>query len=183
MASASVTPAARHADDAVRAVVATQEVEACFLDESLVLAPEREDEEADRGTDRDLLAREQAGDDDRIGEEDVAARLEQAMPIPKHVEPVGEVVDGVDANDGVERRVLEWQQTCGVGLFEAGERGHVLSARALGRRLDCLGVDVDAVYPDGEVAGIRPVGSQNRCKREPGLEGKDVARPPSVYEL
>ncbi len=144
VASASVTPAARHADDAVRAVVATQEVEACFLDESLVLAPEREDEEADRGTDRDLLAREQAGDDDRIGEEDVAARLEQAMPIPKHVEPVGEVVDGVDANDGVERRVLEWQQTCGVGLFEAGERGHVLSARALGRRLDSLGVDVNA---------------------------------------
>src|SRR5271163_166442 len=46
-----------------------------------------------------------------------------------------------------------------------------------------LSVDVDAVYPNAEVAGIRPVGSQNRRKRKPRLESDDVAGPPDVGKL
>ena len=43
-----------------------------------------------------------------------------------------------------------------------------------------LRVDVHAVCPGAQVAGIRPVVSQNRRERQPGLEEDDVADPLAV---
>jgi hypothetical protein len=64
------------------------------------------------------------------------------MPIPKHGEAVGQVVDGVDADDRVERLVVE-RSGCAASAFSKRASAARPSA-ALVRRLDRMGVDVDA---------------------------------------
>ena len=119
VSGASVAPAPRHPGDVLGAVLAANEVETGFSHQPLVLVAQREDEEPDRRSECDLLAREEAGDDDRVGEQEVAARPEHAMPLPQHRRPVGQVVDRVDADDGVERCLLEREWPPCVGLLEA----------------------------------------------------------------
>ena len=108
---------------------------------ALVLARRREAEPADRRAHVQLLARDEARDDDRIGEEHDAARLQHAPPVGEHGRAVGEVVDRVDAGDRVEARVVEGERLARVGLLEAGERRSPCGARGCGDR---VGVEVDA---------------------------------------
>jgi hypothetical protein len=53
--------------------------------------------------DRNFEAGDRAGDDQRVGEHGMSARLPQARPIRQHCKPIAEMADGVDADVGVER--------------------------------------------------------------------------------
>ena len=60
-----------------------------LAEETLVLAVGHEQEEADRAPRRDLIAGDDAGDDDRVGVEEHAARTEQAAPFGEDGGTVG----------------------------------------------------------------------------------------------
>lgn len=103
-----------------------------------------EEEEADRASRGDLMVREGAGDHRGIGEEEVAARLEDPGPLAEDAGAVGEVIDGVDAHDGVEGTVVEGEWALGVDDLEGGEGGQAATFGFVLARLDAIGVDVDA---------------------------------------
>jgi len=84
-----IPPAPRDLGDVVRRVLAAHEFEAGEVQESLVLLAEREDEEPDRGSGRDLLVGDQAVDDDWIGEHGEPPWPQDSAPLPKHVQPTG----------------------------------------------------------------------------------------------
>jgi hypothetical protein len=137
------------------------------------------------------VAGEQAGDDDRVGEQRPSAGREQPVPFPEHGRPVGQVVDRVDADDGVEAGVLERQRPAGVGLMEAGEPVEALPPGQLAGGLDRVAVAVDAddlgasragqparrpAGPAGHVQHPRPGGQPQPAQRGPPL----VDRQPAV---
>src|SRR5262249_3238594 len=98
---------------------------------------------ADRRPDRDFVATEWAGHDKWVGEDNPSSRPEQTLPVGKYRPAIGKMVDRIDAQDRVERGVLEGQLSTRIGLEERCAR---LEPRVAGRRFcdrHCLLVELD----------------------------------------
>src|SRR5262249_55111657 len=104
---ARVAPAAGDLRQVGGRVLDIDHTEAGGRAQPLVLARRHEEEVADRGPDRELLAVEDAGDDDRIGEEEPPNWAEQAGPVAEDAPTIAKMVDRVEAENCIEGAILE----------------------------------------------------------------------------
>jgi len=63
------------------------------------------------------------------------------MPFLQHAASIGEVIDGIEARDGIERPVIERQRPAGIDMLEANAPLNML----IGGHLVCVG---DAMFVD-----------------------------------
>src|SRR2546425_1217374 len=164
-------PAAGDLGHVLGHILASQELQAGGVDQTLVLAGRSEQEIADRAAHGDLLIGERPGHDDRIGEQEPAAGFEHPGPFGQNVDPVRQVVDRVDADQRVERTRLEGKRLAGIDAIEPGALGQPVHPRLLPRDGDGLVLDIDAE----DLAAGETRDAQRRPSRAAG--DVDEARP------
>src|SRR5436190_72433 len=110
----------------------------------LVMADRSEEEEPDGAPNPNLLVRELTGDNDRIGEQNTAARTQNSIPVLQHGQTVRQVIDRVIAEDNVERLVLKRKTPAGVDHVEGNDRRESFALSPAFRRFDAVEIDVDS---------------------------------------
>src|SRR3989449_7281564 len=143
-------PAAGDLGHVLGHILASQKLQAGGVDQALVLAGRSEQEIADGAAHRDLVIGERPGHDDRIGEQESAAGFEHPGPIGQNVHAVRQMVDRVDADQGVERSRLEGKSLAGIDALEPGALGQPVHPRLFPRHGDRLLLDID---PEDPAAG------------------------------
>src|SRR6187455_2247482 len=86
-------------------VVLADELKPCVADELFIATRRHEQEEPNQAAHRQFVVGHGPADDNRIGEKRTTSRPENALPLPKHTQPVWEVVHRVDTEEAVERVV------------------------------------------------------------------------------
>jgi hypothetical protein len=125
-------------------VIDADNLQAGLGKKSLIFAGWDEQVVVDRRPGRDLVAVENTGHGCRVGEQQPTTGPEQASPLREDTRAVRKVVDGIDAKNGVEGRILKRQWPSRVGAPE----GHARVEGRLGghpvRDREGILADVDA---------------------------------------
>jgi hypothetical protein len=112
-------PVPGHARHASGPVLLLEKFEAAGREERLVITGGHEEEEADRAARHDFLVRQRTGKDNRICEDEPASRLENPFPLSQSPCSVAKMVDGVDADEGVERGLDEGRCLASISQLNA----------------------------------------------------------------
>ena len=89
-----------------------------MLDELLIDAQRHEQEEPDGTAQRQFIVGHRAGNHDRISDDRPSTSTKHAMPFAQHGEPIGKMVHRIDADQRIERCIVEGKASIGVGDAE-----------------------------------------------------------------
>ena len=130
-------------------------------DQAFVLTCGHKESEANRGSNCYLIAADRAGQNEWIGEDNPSTRCQQTRPVGEHAGAVGQVVDRIDADNGIERRVAKREGLARVGLDEAGGHSPTQIRPGGASRGDRFPIQVDS----GDCAACSKSEMQGRAAR------------------
>ena len=100
-------PASSHLRHVLRSIELLADVESRLSKQPGIHVGGGEEKEPDRAADRNLLIREQTGHHDRIREHQVTSGPKNASPVVYDLSSIGEMIDGINADQTVEAAVRE----------------------------------------------------------------------------
>src|SRR5580704_7951223 len=103
------------------------------------------------------FSRDEPGDDNRIGDEQPAARAQNAVPLPKYLSPITEMTKHVHAHEGVKFSLAKRERFAHVGLPKCDLLFHSRRASLHFSRTDAGLADVDSRHSASGLA------SQEQC--------------------
>src|SRR2546426_10691109 len=178
MPCASVVTAPGNLGGAQGHVFVSEYQETCLYDEPLVLARRDKEEIANRAARCDLLVRQGASDHDRIGVEDTAARLQDAVPLPQDQSAIAKVIHGVDADNAVEHIGPKRKTFARINELESSQQAKRLGACHLVRSGYPLFVHVDPYPPGAKCASQEKCGATRATCDFQNARGRGDFQPP-----
>ena len=182
--SPRVSSPAGNLGQAVGGVVDCEDFEPCVCEQPFVLAGRNEEVVADRSSDRQLVAVKRPGDADRIGEDEPPFEPQQASPISEDATSIREMIDRVDAENRIERPVLERKRLARICPGEADPALETGLARKPPSIRDGIVEELDtnglASGQPGEVKG-GPAGPASHIQQS--RRRSESQLPPEPFEL
>src|SRR5262249_15994346 len=121
-----------------------QQFQSFLADDSFVVPSGNEQIEARRAPYLDFCICQRSRYGNRVSKQKPSVRLQQSGPVRNDLQPIWEMVDGVDTNDGVEAGVGEWQNPGSVRDLKLHTWGEPTLCYQRICRCYCLLMSIDA---------------------------------------